>query len=91
MWDQVLALEFVRDNIAQFGGDPDLVTIFGQSAGASSTALHMMSPASQGRHRPTQDIDRIDMTQQKPVRILSQNTFTRIAASCIWYPVVATV
>ncbi len=48
MWDQVLALEFVRDNIAAFGGDPEQVTIFGQSAGAGSAALHMMSPHSQG-------------------------------------------
>ena len=47
MLDQVLALEFVRDNIANFGGDPDLVTVFGQSAGASSSALHLLSPLSQ--------------------------------------------
>jgi len=48
MLDQVLALEFVRDNIANFGGNPFRVTIFGQSAGASSSALHMVSPRSRG-------------------------------------------
>ncbi len=46
--DQVLALEFVRDNIANFGGDPNQVTAFGQSAGAAALGLHLLSPMSQG-------------------------------------------
>jgi len=48
MLDQVMALQFVKDNIANFGGLPNRVTIFGQSAGASSAALHMISPLSRG-------------------------------------------
>jgi para-nitrobenzyl esterase len=46
--DQVLALEWVRDNIADFGGDPGTVTIFGESAGAASVAALMAMPAGAG-------------------------------------------
>ncbi|PNF39410.1 Esterase FE4 [Cryptotermes secundus] len=48
MKDQVAALRWVRDNIAEFGGNPNSVTIFGESAGGSSTHFHMLSPASKG-------------------------------------------
>ena len=48
LWDQNMALEFVQENIANFGGDANMVTIFGQSAGASSTGFHLMSPKSEG-------------------------------------------
>ncbi|CAH2094603.1 unnamed protein product [Euphydryas editha] len=46
--DQVMALKWVQDNIESFGGDPERVTIFGESAGAASVHLHMLSRASQG-------------------------------------------
>ena len=46
--DLVAALEWVRDNIAGFGGDPDLVTIFGQSGGGRKVATLMSMPSAKG-------------------------------------------
>ncbi len=46
--DQVLALKWIQENIAQFGGNPSQVTIAGQSAGSAMTHLHMFSPLSKG-------------------------------------------
>lgn len=46
--DQVAALEWVQENIAAFGGDPDRVLIFGQSAGSADCAFHLASPRSAG-------------------------------------------
>lgn len=47
--DQVTALEWVQANIAAFGGDPDKVTIGGQSAGASSVRVLLGSPKAIGK------------------------------------------
>lgn len=46
--DQIEALKWIRQNIAQFGGDPDQVTLFGESAGAMAIATLLACPAAQG-------------------------------------------
>jgi len=46
--DQIAALEWVRDNIGQFGGDPGRVTIFGESAGGVAVTQLMIAPGARG-------------------------------------------
>jgi len=62
--DQIAALEWVKDNIKDFGGDPKNVTIFGESAGAISINYLMLAPQAKGLF----------------VRALSESGFGRLAA-----------
>ena len=70
--DAVAALEWVRDNIEIFGGDPDRVTIFGESAGAGMVMSLMVVPQSKGLfHRAISESDWIygwDRPLDKPAR-----------------------
>ncbi|KAH0630397.1 hypothetical protein JD844_013393 [Phrynosoma platyrhinos] len=47
LWDQQLALTWVKENAAAFGGDSNRVTILGHSAGAASVGFHLLSPRSE--------------------------------------------
>ena len=46
--DQILALQWIQKNIMYFGGDPDNVTIFGESAGGASVHALCLSPQAKG-------------------------------------------
>ena len=48
LYDQMTAISWVRDNIAAFGGDPENITIMGQSAGAASVQMLCQSPLTEG-------------------------------------------
>ncbi|XP_063727989.1 cholinesterase 2-like [Symsagittifera roscoffensis] len=46
LYDQLMALRWVRENIGAFGGDVERITLFGESAGSASVGFHMLSPLS---------------------------------------------
>jgi para-nitrobenzyl esterase len=48
LWDQTMALKWIKNNIKAFGGDPNNITIFGQGSGAQDVCYHMVSPTSRG-------------------------------------------
>nr|2BCE_A Chain A, CHOLESTEROL ESTERASE [Bos taurus] len=48
LWDQHMAIAWVKRNIEAFGGDPDQITLFGESAGGASVSLQTLSPYNKG-------------------------------------------
>uniref|UniRef100_A0A1A9WHS6 Carboxylic ester hydrolase n=1 Tax=Glossina brevipalpis TaxID=37001 RepID=A0A1A9WHS6_9MUSC len=48
LWDQALAIRWLKENARAFGGNPDWMTLFGESAGSSSVNAQLMSPVTRG-------------------------------------------
>lgn len=77
MLDIVLALQWVRDNIANFGGDPGNVTIFGQSGGGAKVSTLMAMPAAKGLfHRAV-------VQSASSLRMMSVEPSARVAAGLL--------
>ncbi|WP_439636255.1 carboxylesterase/lipase family protein [Oceanicaulis sp.] len=77
--DQIAALEWVQANINAFGGDPDQVTIFGESAGAAAVGALIASPAEDGLfHRAISQSGGFEYAADRPART-AHAAFDRLA------------
>ena len=59
-------MQWVKDNIQYFGGDPNKITLFGESAGAASVAIHMTIPQSAKLFNQVRSIQRISPPNHPP-------------------------
>ncbi|NBB63281.1 carboxylesterase family protein [Pseudomonas sp. ODNR1LW] len=72
--DLILALRWIRDNIAAFGGDPDRVMLFGQSGGGAKIATLMATPAAQGLFHRAATMSGQQVTASGPINATTRAT-----------------
>ena len=80
LMDQIMALQWIHDNIAAFGGDPEKVTLMGESAGAISVAMLCQSPLAKGLFRGAISESGGNMAPEDNVRI-DNNSIRNMAGS----------
>ncbi|XP_064471262.1 acetylcholinesterase-1-like isoform X2 [Ornithodoros turicata] len=73
LWDQLLAMKWVKKNIAKFGGNSEDITLYGQSAGAMSAGLHSLVPHSKGLFK------RVIMQSGTALSTLMMNSYTGVS------------
>lgn len=80
LYDQVLALKWIKDNIKNFGGNPNNIVLFGESAGGISVGYHLISPKSQNLFSRAILQSGNPMV---PIMILSKQTQTKAAIEVV--------